>query len=93
MSTRYVTVVFAVNDEDEFKPLWDQFVDKMLGSISEPWAVSAMSMGDEMTRVELLGSAVSELSDLYEIKQVVENISSTPLQNLEGKTVADFMDS
>lgn len=93
MSTRYVTVVFAVNDEDEFKPLWEKFRQKMSEENTGTWSVTAMSMGDEMTRIELLESAVSELSDVHEIKQVVENISSTPLQNLEGKTVADFMDS
>ena len=90
MGKRYVTVVFAVNDEEEFKPLWKQLHDKMLLPATAPWSVSAMAMGDEMTKVELLETAVSDLDDKYEIKRVCENISSTPLQNLEGKTIADF---
>ena len=90
MSTRYLTVVFAVNDEEAFKPLYKQFHDKMIVEKDEPWSVSGMAHGDEMTKIELLESAVSELEDKYEIKQVVERISSTPIHNLEGTVLADF---
>jgi hypothetical protein len=90
MSRRYVTVVFAINDDEEFKPQWEQFHSKMMMPATAPWSVTAMSMGDEMTRIELLESAISELDDKDEIKRVCENILSASLQSLEGKVVADF---
>lgn len=92
MATRYLTVVFAIDDEKEFKPMQDKFHSKMLAPNNEPWRVSSMSLGDEMTKVELLENAVNNLEDKYEIKEVCHQISSTPLQNLEGKTVDDFIE-
>lgn len=90
MATRYLTVVFAIEDEKEFKPMQDQFHGKMLTDNKYPWRVSAMSLGDEMTRSDLVETAVNEITDIYELQEVCGNIFSTPLANLEGKTVADF---
>lgn len=90
MDTKYLTVVFEINDKEDFKDLHAQFHEKMLASSTEPWRVTGMAQGDEMTKIELIEAAVAELDDEYEIKHVVENISSTPLESLEGKTIEDF---
>jgi len=90
MTTRYLTVVFAINDEDSFKDEQSKFHKKMLDEKQDSWGVSAMSLGDEMTKLELMEQAVNECDDKYHIQEVCGNILSTPLQNLEGKTIDDF---
>jgi len=83
MATRYLTVVFAIEDEEGFKPLQDKFHKMMLAHKTAPWRTSAMSLGDEMTRGELVETAINEITDIYELQEVCGNIFSTPLAMCE----------
>lgn len=76
MATRYLTVVFAIEDEKEFKPMQDRFHGKMLADKGEPWRVSAMSLGDEMRRLKLIEEAIKEITDIYELQEVCGNITT-----------------
>ena len=91
MSKNYMTVVFEIDDINSFEQMRTKLHEKFTPKAdSEGWRVSAMSLGDELTRGELIEAAIREIDDLHEARSVIENICSTPLSSLEGKVVADF---
>ena len=60
--SRYITVVFEVNDQESFKPLQNQLKDMFLveGSNNK---VIAMGLGNEVQRIEYIERAVDEIWD------------------------------
>ena len=83
---QYVTVVYKVNDNEAFKPEFDKIHKKMLEDDSQPWRVTAVSLDDEMHRVELLEEALQ--SD--DPGELCFNIVSS--SGVWRKTLADFAD-
>ena len=73
---RYLTVVFAINDEDEFKDTKDMLYKKMLEDPKSDWYVSAMSLSDEVSRLEKIESIINNGTDLYEVQTDVNDIFS-----------------
>ena len=82
---RYLTVVFKINDEDSFKEQGENLRTKMQVSEEEPWCVSAMSLDDEITRLDLIEQSLLLDDSQYVIGDIFD---STDIGN---KTLDDFL--
>jgi len=90
MATRYLTVVFEINNEKEFKSMKDSLRQRMVYEDTLGWRVSAMSLGDDIAKCELVEDAINKITDIYELQEICGNIFSSLLPSLEGKTIFDF---
>lgn len=64
--TRFVTVVFAIEDDEEFKPVMSNFSKKMASFDVEnppPVGVCAISLTNEIHRMELIEDALNRNDD------------------------------
>ena len=72
MMTKYLTVVFAYQKEEAFSEQRDVFFKSMMGSNPETdWKVSAISIEDEITRLEQIEDAVAN-DDMDAIKAIMD---------------------
>ncbi len=55
--TDTLTCVFYINDKDEFKKERDRLNSNFKELDGQPWAITSMSVGDEIKRLELLEEA------------------------------------
>ncbi len=81
-----VTVVFEINDQDVFQV--EEFMrlkQKMLVSDAEPWRVTAISMDDEMTRLDIL----EEASTMDDGQWLMADIFSAT--DIANKSIDDFV--
>jgi len=83
---KYMTVVFEITDVAKFKAETPDFTAKMLEEDGESWRVTAISVDDEMTRIELLEQA-SEMDDGLEIMSAIFSA-----HDIHSKTMSDFVD-
>ena len=60
ISTNNLTVVYTVNDKAAFKEEFERLNNDFKSSKGEPWAITAMSHGHEIDRLELIESAHDE---------------------------------
>ena len=81
---KYVTVVFEINDPAAWRDEFDKIHKKMGADESEPWRVTAISLDDEMCRIELIEQAL-ELDD--PVSLCGEILSST---DIHSKGIGDF---
>ncbi|MES2090342.1 MAG: hypothetical protein V4532_10245 [Pseudomonadota bacterium] len=54
---KYLTVVYTINDADAFESERARLMASMQRSDGLPWAITAMSLDDEMHRGYLMGAA------------------------------------
>jgi hypothetical protein len=83
---RYLTVVFEINDEKVFKNEVPDLHGKMFGEKGDPWRITAMSLDDEMTRLDLLEQA-SSIDDCLLVMGDIFGAS-----DIASKTLDDFTD-
>lgn len=57
---KHLTVVYTINDEAAFGPEFDRITNHFKASKDEPWAVTAISRGHEMHRLDMINDAVFE---------------------------------
>lgn len=71
--TQYITVVYAIDDEAAFTDHCQIILDKFKDMRNEGgWTVSAVSVDDEITRVELIEEA-NERCDQYVIQWILDH--------------------
>ena len=81
---RYLTIVYAINDEDAFKEETKRIQSLFDSPEDQPWTISAFSRQNEMSRVELIESALNEGCGL----EVIDAIVNAP--DLVGKDLNFF---
>lgn len=78
-SPRYVTIVYMVNDPSQFlvenERLNSYFYPDPTG---KPWAITAMSMDNEIRRLELIEEAVNDYHADPELPELLDDILSHP---------------
>ncbi len=82
--SKYITVVFEINNEESFKEKQAEFHEKMLDGKGEPWRVTAMSLDNEMARLSLMEDA----RDFDDFPFIFDEIANAV--DVTGKTVDDF---
>lgn len=58
--TEYMTFVFEVKDRASFQPMLDSLGGRYALCEFDDWAVTAMSKGDEIKKLELIEEAAAE---------------------------------
>jgi len=92
MNKRYVTVVFEVNDDKKFKEDLPDLAKKMLFPETAPWRVTAMSLDDEMTRLNIIESALrNRVYDIGvgDLGHVINDIANAT--EIHSKKLSDFL--
>ncbi len=86
---KYVTVVYAIEDEEAFRPVMQDIKTK----ISEfdpnnppPFGISAISLSDEIQRLEMIEDAISG-SDPKATQDIVQAILSNQRVEVEDELV------
>lgn len=65
---QYLTVVYTINNPDDFFEENDRLQSLFTESDGKPWAITAMSVGHEIHRLELIENAMdSNRNDLIEV--------------------------
>ena len=73
--SRYLTVVYTINDTDAFEPTRKMIQDQFKPSENEPFAITAMSVDHEIRRMELIEQAAEECDDIHELREMIETIT------------------
>jgi hypothetical protein len=84
---RHLTVVYTINDEAAFQPEQERLKEMFKASANEPWAVTAMSLDHEMTRLSFVEDAHNNNED-YLIDEICGCIDIGKFDTLE-----DFKES
>lgn len=84
IESRFLTVIYAINNEKVFSVELEKIKARFQENIGQPWIVSAISVNDEMKRLELIEEAL-ELRDLDLIEQIICHADLTKIS-----TIADF---
>lgn len=71
----YTTVVYAINDEAAFKPIWQQIHSLMLLEKDVPVRAVAIASDNEMLRLQLIEEAGERITD-YDFRETVGAIIS-----------------
>lgn len=87
--SRYLTVVYKIEDAEAFKPQMEKLRDQMLGPCDGA-EVSAMSMDHEVHRLELIEQAVSQRVD--DLPAVIDDITSRTGIHL-FKDISEILDA
>lgn len=73
---KYMTVVYAINDDDAFEPTRRAIIDKLKKLGDQPFAVTAVSLDNEMVRIHWMEQAAENIDDIYELRDTINNIIS-----------------
>ena len=85
--SNYITVVFEINDIDTFYREVPGLHASMLNPTGSPWRVTAMSLDDEITRLNILEEVLDH--DGVEDDTLRDILSE---DNIASKTLKDFLD-
>lgn len=64
---RHLTIVYTINNEDEFAPELDRINGLLSPSKGKPWAITAMSLDHEIQRV----ADIHEAADSYDMDEII----------------------
>lgn len=71
---RHLTVVYTINDDDAFKPESDRIYGAFQSSAGLPYAITAISHGHEMNRVQLIEDATDRYRDDDTLRLAIDEI-------------------
>lgn len=76
--TRQITVAITLHDNDEASALLETFRNKFGEECSESYSVTAMSTGNEFSRIELIERAIEVIEDRYSLVDEINQILAMP---------------
>lgn len=80
----HLTCVYTINDPDAFKPEMEAVLAKHTSSNGKPWAITALSRGHELDRLEYARGAV----DANRIELLDEILNRAEISS--GMSLDDF---
>lgn len=85
---KYMTVVYEIQDSEAFALVMDSLRDKFLvGEKAKDYQVVAMGIGNEIDRVQLIKTAIKEVSDQYWLENCISEILSLSGDDFHQKGV------